>query len=38
MVNSVFFSAVYYCFTLKLHKGVTKQLDKYRTNTGSIYA
>jgi hypothetical protein len=31
MVNSVFSaSAIYYTATLKLHKGVIKQLDKYR--------
>lgn len=31
MVNSVFSSsAIYYTTTLKLHKGVVKQLDKYR--------
>jgi hypothetical protein len=31
MVNSVFFSsAIYYTATLKLHKGVIEQLDKYR--------
>jgi hypothetical protein len=31
MVNSVFSSsAIYYTATLKLHKGVVKQLDKYR--------
>jgi hypothetical protein len=31
MVNSVFSSsAIYYTWTLKLHKGVIDQLDKYR--------
>jgi hypothetical protein len=29
MVNSVFSSAIFYTGTIKLHKGVVKQLDKY---------